>query len=174
MCFGCLWMHSLCCTVSDASGNKDRREHGRTDRHCGQSHVGLREHGNFHQCDHSFISFIRVAGCRVGLSFTDNSVHYEPSMPHITWINSTSRSSLSHSAIIVDCKGYGHQAVWYISYALRLASCYNKSYVRAYIGDKCFWTRVHWPQKSGRFENRIGQTCVVLVWTTKDKSFIKS
>ena len=75
-------IQSLSCVVSDAGGNKDRREHGRTDRHRGQSHVGLREHGNFHQCDHSCIS-VKVAGSRVGLSFADNFEHYGPSLPHI-------------------------------------------------------------------------------------------
>ena len=198
---------ALRCVVSDAGGNKDRRKLGRTDRHRGQSHVGICEHGNFHQCDHSFISF-RVSGYRVGLSlitvqfgesclgrarftrtswarptsarcqfgaqhfvaysslafnsltgFTSlarflhmltnsaqhrwwriagNSIHHGPSLPNITWINSTSRSSLSHSTIIVDCIGHGRRAAWYISCTLRLASCYNKSCVHVHIGDKCF------------------------------------
>ena len=88
-------------------------------------------------------------------------------------ISNNSCSSLNHSAITVDCKSHGCRA-HHKSYARRLASCYNKRCVRAYIGNKSFWTRVHWQQKSGRFNFRIGQTFVVLVWTTKDKSFSKS
>ena len=34
--------------------------------------------------------------------------------------------------------------------------------------------RVHWQQKSGRFNFRIGQTFVVLVWKTKDKKVLSS
>ena len=83
---------------------------------------------------------------------------------HIS-INLTSRSLLNHFAIIVDCRRHGRRAR-YKSYAHRLASYYNKRCVRAYIGNKSFWTRVHWQQKSGRFNFRIGQTFVVLVWTT--------
>ena len=49
-------------------------------------------------------------------------------------ISINSRSSLNHSAIIVDCKGHGRRA-HHKNYALRLASCYNKL-VRVYIGNK--------------------------------------
>ena len=91
---------------------------------------------------------------------------------HIS-INLTSRSLLNHSAIIVDCKGHGRRA-HHKSYARRLASCYNKRCVRAYIGNKSFWTRVHWQQKSGRFNFRIGQTFVVLVWVHMHEAPIAS
>ena len=43
---------------------------------------------------------------------------------HIS-VNSTSRSSLNYSAIVVDCKGHGRRAR-HKSYAVRLASSYNK------------------------------------------------
>ncbi len=81
---------------------------------------------------------------------------------HIS-INLTSLSSLNHSAIIVDCKGHGRRA-HHKSYALRLASCYNKRCVRAYIGNKSFLMRLHWQQKSGpfNFSKRPDVCCVGL------------
>ena len=153
------WLPSLRCVVSDAGGDKDMRKRERADR------GPTLEHGNLRQCDHSFIS-IRVF-------FADNFTSYNKQLACHISINSTSRSSLNHSAIIVDDKGHGRRGR-HKSYAHRLASYYNKRCVRAYIGNKSFWTRVHWQQKSGRFNFWIGQTFVVLVWTTKDKSFSKS
>ena len=81
---------------------------------------------------------------------------------HIS-ISSASHSLINQSAIIVDCKRHGRRAR-HKSYALWLATCYNKR-----------WLCAHTTQlSSDRFNYRIGQTFVELVWTTTCKRFSKS
>ena len=73
-------------------------------------------------------------------------------------------SSVNQSAIIVDGKSHGCWAR-HKSYALWLATCYNKRWVRAHTTQQT---------SADRFNFRIGQTFVELVWTTTYKRFSKS
>ena len=143
------WLHSLRCRVFASSATPAPTK---TSENAEGQIVGL--HG-------STAIYISATILLFLVFFADNFVQYATSLA----INSASRSSLNHSTIIVDCKGHGGRAR-HESYALRLASCYNKRCVRAYIGNK---TKV----RPIQFSNRPDICCVGLE-DKRQKSFIKS